>query len=260
MLLELVAHAIQFVIQTAFLLLGLWIMIKIQKLEYNFLGLVGAAAAASVLEMILDPLIGYYISTPVICLVLCFCVAKATHTTHVFDIDVIFTVAVGYALVFCMNLFLIGALMDDLMPSAKRGDELDATLARMDEEYAARSGTNWAMVVSLETDAEQGSMATPEEYAQRGGLTNSPKPAAEIRKASPKGGNPAKGLLLKGVTVSGDKSLATILSGTRTYAIGLNETISLRTPGGVINVRCEQVDTSSAVLSIDGERVTLELQ
>src|SRR5437867_1694011 len=106
---DILALAIEFALQTVFLILGLWIMIKLQKLDYNVLGLLGAAALASGLDMI--PLAGHYIAVPVLYL----CIAKVTRA----DLypDAVFTVVIAYALMFAMNVFLIGALMGDLRPS-----------------------------------------------------------------------------------------------------------------------------------------------
>src|SRR5260221_9589083 len=49
---DILALSIEFIVQTAFLVAGLWIMIKLQKLDYNWLGLLGAAALGSGLDMI----------------------------------------------------------------------------------------------------------------------------------------------------------------------------------------------------------------
>src|SRR6185369_11996987 len=108
---------------TVFLLVALLIMVKIQKIEFNFLGLLVAAALASALETVIqnvgEAFLGIYlastITTVIVCPILLICVAKATQAE---GIDVVFTVGVGYALQFGMNLFLLGALLGDLRPSA----------------------------------------------------------------------------------------------------------------------------------------------
>jgi hypothetical protein len=132
---------IGFAVQTVILLGLLWGMIKIQKIdqrfEYKFLGLVGAAALATGLDQILQAVLGHfiglylasYISTPIVVATLLFCVKKVTHAPYV---DVLFTVAISYALLFGVNLFILGSLMGDLRPAAKNPDEFE-TVAQQQE-------------------------------------------------------------------------------------------------------------------------------
>src|SRR5208282_499739 len=123
MILETLVVFIEFAVQTVFLFGALWIMIKIQKLDYNFPGLLGAAAIVSGLDRALDTVLGHflgnylatYISAPITLIVLIICISKVTHADRV---DVMFTIVVGYALMFGMNLWLFGALLGDLRPSA----------------------------------------------------------------------------------------------------------------------------------------------
>src|SRR5258708_27284030 len=100
--------SIHLAMQTVFLVAALWIMIKLQKLNYNFLGLLGAAALASAIDLIPLP---FHIASLISCAVLLFCVTKVTGAEYV---DVKFTVFVGYALWFGMNLWLVGTLLGDL--------------------------------------------------------------------------------------------------------------------------------------------------
>ena len=130
----LLSRLIEFAIQTAILLGLLWGMIKIQKLdqkfEYNFLWLLGSAALATGLDQILEMTLGHfigiyfasYISTPIVVTVLLLCLKKVTHAPYV---DVLFTVAISYALLFGVNLFILGSLMGDLRPSARNPDEFE---------------------------------------------------------------------------------------------------------------------------------------
>src|SRR6266478_5264883 len=69
---EALAYSIRFVISTAFLLLALWLMVKIQRFQYNFPGLLGAAALAGGLDMI--PYVGHFLALPA----LYFCLIKVT--------------------------------------------------------------------------------------------------------------------------------------------------------------------------------------
>ena len=96
-------YAESFAIQTVILALALWIMILVQKLNCNYPGLIGAAALTVALDMIfeavlprfMDDSLADYIARPIVVGVLCFCIAKVTGTTRMYDTDVIFTVAVG---------------------------------------------------------------------------------------------------------------------------------------------------------------------
>src|ERR1041385_7446960 len=119
MVYSIVGYGLEALIQTIFLLVALLIMIKIQKLDFSFLGILAAAALSSVLETIIqnvgEAYLGSYLASSItaviVCPILLFCVAKATQAD---GIDVVFTVGVGYALQFGMNLFLLGALLGDL--------------------------------------------------------------------------------------------------------------------------------------------------
>src|SRR5258707_3445595 len=95
---------IAFGVQTVFLLAALWLMIKLQKLNYNFLGLLGAASLASAIKLIPLP---FHIADLISCAALLFCISKVTGAEY---IDVKFTVVIGYALLFCMNLRLFSAI------------------------------------------------------------------------------------------------------------------------------------------------------
>src|SRR5262245_54602753 len=103
--LTVLGFAIQFAIETGFLLLALWIMVKIQKFQFHFWGLLGSAAAASALDMI--PYVGHYIAVPVLYI----CLLKVTREDFT---GVVFTSAISYALVFAMNLFVLSSFMGDL--------------------------------------------------------------------------------------------------------------------------------------------------
>src|SRR6267378_5007314 len=112
---------IHFAVQTVFLMAALWLMIKLQKLNYNFLGLLGAASLASAIKLIPLP---FYIADIISCAALLFCISKVTGAEY---IDVKFTVVIGYALMFGMNLGLFGALLGDLRPSAREAENHAAT-------------------------------------------------------------------------------------------------------------------------------------
>jgi len=149
----LLSRLIEFALQTAILLGLLWGMFKIQKLDqkfkYNFLWLLGSAALATGLDQILQMALGHfvgislasYISTPIVVIVLLLCLKKVTQAPYV---DVLFPVAISYALLFGVNLFILGSLMDDLRPSARNPDEFEAVTQQQEikKEYQTAIKTN----------------------------------------------------------------------------------------------------------------------
>lgn len=149
----LLSRLIEFALQTVILLGLLWGMIKIQKLdqkfEYKFLWLLGSAALATSLDQILETTLAHfvgislasYISTPIVVTVLLLCIKKVTQAPYV---DVLFTVAISYALLFGVNLFILGSLMDDLRPAARNPDEFEIVTQQqeMKKEYQTAIKTN----------------------------------------------------------------------------------------------------------------------
>ena len=98
--------------------------------EWNLYRL--AEAMLPLLETILDPLLSIYFSSPIIVIVLTFCVWKVTRAEMV---DVGYTVGVGFVLLLGMDLFLLGALMGDLRPSVRRHDSSERDLQVMAASY-----------------------------------------------------------------------------------------------------------------------------
>ena len=145
---------IEFVVQTVILLGLLWGMIKIQKLdqrfEYRFLWLAGTAALATGLDQVLQNVLGHfigsyfasYISTPIVGTVLLLCLKKVTQAPFV---DVIFTAAISYALLFGVNLFILGSLMGDLRPSARYSDDSEIVA----QQPEARERTQTVIITNL---------------------------------------------------------------------------------------------------------------
>ena len=233
MAVHLIAFFIEVAVQTVFLALALWIMLLLQKLNYNFLGLLGTSALVSIVDQGLDRLfthfLGFYtassVSTPIVLAVLYFCLKKVTQADRT---DIYFTVGIGYALVFAMNMWLFGALLGDLRPSARNSETDD-------------SGTNDLATLSTATND------TPSATAK----TNPPAHGATIPAAinSP--------FVIKGVTRNGDKSMVTVQSGTKTKTISLGEAVTMQTPDGPAAVRFKQLTNDTVVLTVDGKDMKL---
>ncbi|HEX9046505.1 MAG TPA: hypothetical protein VF988_05715, partial [Verrucomicrobiae bacterium] len=133
---DIVAFVIGYVARTGLLTLLLWLMIKLQKLNYTFLGVLGSAALASLLDSI--PYVGHYFAVPVLYL----CIWKVTQASLM--PDAVFTVAVSYALMFAVNVLLFTALIGDLRPSARirEADEPPPAMEVADDEPAPPGHTN----------------------------------------------------------------------------------------------------------------------
>ena len=238
MILEILALFVEFVVQSVFLTLALWIMIKIQKLDYNFLGLMGSAALACAVDGILNVALhpwfdgmATYISAPFFLLVLYVCLKKLTNADHV---DVIFTMCVGGALRFGMNLWLIGALMGDLRPSAGNSGDADVDMQ------------------PPETNVVQ----------QIAGKTNRPAPGATATLATqPKPGQLVAATTnlfsVKGIARNGSSSAVTIQTGKRTYTISLGESALTQTSKGPVSVRFKELGDGWVVLDINGTETKL---
>ena len=240
MQMEILSYIIEFAAQTAMLVLALWIMIKIQKLDYSFIGLLGTAALGSGLDMI--PYAGHYLAVPA----LYFCTWKMTRS-DLFP-DAVFTVVVAYALMFCMNLFLLGALMGDLRPSPGSDDEstLETDMVLTDEDVD--SATNQTDVVVAETNGAIQNITNAAASSKKRPAT-SKKEKAEVDYANV--------FSVKGITISSSLTTVAIFTGIKTYTIAVGETISMQTSKGNVEVHCEKADGDSVVLTVAGEKIEL---
>lgn len=273
MLADLLFQCIGFAIQTVILFGLLWLMIKIQKLdqrfEFSFLGVLGAAALANGLGLILHltlehwmgPFLGPYITGPIVFLVLLYRVKKTTGADYV---DALFTVAISRALLFVANLFLLAALMGDWRARVeKNGDlEADAPRAKISSEATVAIPTNPPV---LQTNPPVASppaalvKTVPEKPVEPAALGPNPpaqtpptNPAAQPTPAKPPE-NLAKYFSVKGVTRNGANSAVTVQTGSRTYTVFLDEAALMQTSAGPISVRFADLGEGSVTLEINGE-------
>ena len=268
---QILVLALEFSIRTVFLVVALWAMIKFQGLEWNFLGLLGSAALGSSLDMI--PFVGHYLAVPALWL----CLKKATNG-DLFP-DIAFTVAIGYALVFCMNLFVLGALMGDLRPSqrpshkhaVKAPPALDA--GSDDEPAPATSAASAASTASAASVAPVTSTAPVASAAPaEPPKNNEPTPVVAARAPDPvpapqPSNAPAVAVkstreIIRNFSVQGiiegiDKPVGTINSGLKIYSLMAGETRSMETKDGRIVVRFDGVRDHQALLTISGEQFAL---
>jgi len=210
----------------------LWGMIKIQKLNYNVLGLFGSSLAATLVAFI--PYGGSYLSY----VVLVICLWKCTGAE--IAPDIIFTVGISGALMFCVNLFVIGALMGDIRPDF-------AANARGDSEQTEMAGD--AEDDSDESDETEETNAV----AKPAGL------APVVNPAPLKTGDGS--LVLKGVTFNANRPLVMIAGGGRVHTVTTGETFTVTLPKSKTKWRCVQVTKTSAVVkSEQGEQFELHIQ
>jgi len=204
---------IEFALQTAILLGLLWGMIKIQKLdqrfEYNFLWLLGSAALATGLDQILQMTLGHfigiylasYISTPIVVTVLLLCLKKVTHAPY---IDVLFTVAISYALLFGVNLFILESLMGDLRPSARNSEEFEIVTQQQEikKEYQTAIKTN--LPAPKANPPAPSAPANPIKAAEKAApKTNPPVPSVPANSTKPaKGAAPMTNLPAPGASTN----------------------------------------------------------
>jgi hypothetical protein len=253
--------------------------------------LLGAAALTTGLGQILEMTLGHfigiyfasYISTPIVSAVLLLCLKKVTQAPYV---DVLFTAIISYALLFGVNLFILGSLMDDLRPSARNPDEFEIVTQPQEiiKEYQAPIKTNLpAPKAKPPAPSAPTNSTKPAKVAVP--MTNRPAPSVAINLAKPpkeavsKTNQPAQStptnpvpqipakpveviaryFAVKGVTRNAAKSAVTIQAGTKIYTIFLGETALTQTPDGPIPVRFKDLGDDWVVLEINGEPAKLPI-
>lgn len=222
----LIGLSIHFAVQTVFLLAALWIMIKLQKLNYNFLGLLGAAALASAIKLVPVP---FHIADIISCGVLLYCISKVTGAE---SIDVKFTVVIGYALMFGMNLWLFSAMIGDLRPSAREADHHQIT---------------------EEMDDKDDSEAAPQPAAPS---TNRAPLAAKPQTAkSPEAAPPP--LSVKSLIRNGAKSSVTLQGDSDSRIIFLGDSELVHTATGSLKVRFDGLTDQFVLLTAGEQQVKL---
>jgi hypothetical protein len=216
---------IYFAVQTVFLLAALWVMIKLQKLNYHFLGLLGAAALASAIKLVPLP---FHIADLISCTVLLLCIAKVTCAEYV---DVKFTVVVGYALMFAVNLFLLGSLLGDLRPSAREAEN-----HRIRDEMEHKDDSAGASIAATATNR------TP--------LAVKPQAVKSPEAALPP-------LSVKSLIRNGARSCVTLQSEKDSRTIFLGDSELVQTPIGPLNVRFDGLTDQFVLLSVGEQQVKL---
>ena len=223
---DLIVLVIDYVARTAVLTLILWIMVKLQKLDYFFPGLLGSAALAAGLDTI--PCFGHYIAVPVLYL----CVWKVTHASLM--PDAVFTVAVSYALMFAVKILLLTELMGDLRP-ALAVEERIATNELQTAVFDAKPGPRPAAGATAKNSAAN--------------AVARPGKADEI----------VKDVVVKSATQNGDKSMLTISANKKNFTLAMGDTVEVPMPDSSFRIRLIRVTESWATVEVNGEATYLRI-
>jgi hypothetical protein len=233
----------------------LWMMIKLQKMNYNLLGLLGSSLLASACDYI--PIVGCYLGWAVLVI----CLWKCTGA----DIapDVLFTVGVAGALMFCVNLFVIGWLMGNLSmisPSLADygpGDKTEMSAGMDGDEEDEDGETNRVATVAAAAPA-------PKPASKFGGWfrPSAPAPVATtVTNSAPKDiGNLPTQLTIKGISVSPSHKSAMIANGRQIHDVRVGDSFAVNSDKGRVTLVCEDITQSAVILAADGTRMKLTLR
>jgi hypothetical protein len=221
----------QWLIYTALL----WGMIKVQRLNYNLLGLLGSSLLATALGYI--PVVGTYIGWAALVI----CLWKCTGA----DIapDVLFTVGVAGALMFCVNLFAIAWLMGNLhlvSPALAEAygdneDEIGMAL-EFEDEMDGPEPVRVTVIPSVPTNAAA-----------------APRPTKTISAARP----PAVQLTIKGVSLGASQKSALIGDGKQIRDVRPGEMFMVDSEKGRVTIVCEEITARAVKLTANGAPLTL---
>jgi len=225
----------EYAFQTVVLFALVWIMVKLQKLdqnfEFHFLKLLGVVALASALNLI--PYFGRYLSVSALLLG----IKNVTRSPY---IDVLFTVVISYALMFVVNLFIIGSLIGGLRSSAG------------DVENPGRAGYP-PPAQTIPKEPETVAQTNPPDTAAASVAPSNPAPQISVKPAPAD----ASHFAVKGITRNGAKSVVIINTGTKTYSLFLGDSINMQTAAGTSRVQFDNLDEDWVTLNVDGKPLKL---
>jgi hypothetical protein len=230
----------------------LWAMIKVQKLQYHGWGLLGASLLATLVNLI--PVVGCYLSWAVLVL----CLWKITRSDIV--PDVVFTVGVAGAIMFCLNLWAFGALIGEIRPDlAPTAEESPAALeAANEEEEETVSKTSPPAVASLESQHRLMSPAKTVKESVMAAATNTIALVRARASAAPAETPP---VVLKGVVLHATQPSAMILAGGRYHTIQKGDLLSISLAGGKATLHCKEISSAGVFLTLnDAQEITLRVR
>lgn len=220
---------IEYAARTAVLTLLLCVMVKIQKLNFFFPGLLVSAAIACGLDTI--PYFGHYLAVPVLYL----CIWKVTGASLM--PDAVFTVVIAYALMFAVKVLLFTALVGDLRASSSSHES---------------NGIPYAVAAVKPATPGVAPLPVANQNAQN-------VPASPVKKNSKSADEILKDVTVKGVTRNGDKSMLLISANKKTYELVTGEQTSVQTTNGTCHLRLVGVSETWATVEVNGEAAYLHL-
>jgi len=255
--------AFGYVGQTVFLFVALWIMLKLQKLNFKLPGLILAAMVASALDHV------PYVGIPLSVIVLVVCITKLIGS-RTFT-DAIFTTGIAYAISFCFNLFVLGSLMGDLRhvvevrARTKGGTPTNnATMLAGTNPAAGHQKTvttfllqqALASVFKLGPSPETAKAAATNDSGASVKIETSTVSATNRAQAGQRASDVATNFKIKGFS-RGVQTIAVIGNGRNTYDVAPGDNFKMQTAAGKADVACVSVDESKVVLEVEGVEVTL---
>jgi hypothetical protein len=240
-------------------------MIKLQKMQYNVWGLLGSTALATGLQFI--PIVGNYVSWAALLL----CLWKVTRADIVPDI--IFTVAIPGAIMFCLNLWGFAALMGELRPDLKYSDRdaaREEAVMDEDEEEAPKESKPAETKESKPSGPARALAAVHDlarKIAARAQTNSESAPTTTAAAGAPRsqmkalGSGTSKGIYLKGVSLNAQKSTAMISAQGKFFTVGQGEVVSIPSANGRISLRCDVIEKSGVSVTLnDSEQLILRAQ
>lgn len=221
---------LEYAARTAVLTLLLCLMVKLQKLNFFFGGLLASAAIACALDTI--PYVGHYLAVPVLYL----CVWKITGASLM--PDAVFTVVVSYALMFAVKVLLFTALIGDLRLPVRHDETSEIPRAAAVEKPAPP-------VATPPPATNQNVESVPVSPA------NKPSKSADEILAD---------FTVKGFTRNGDRSMLIISVNKKTYELAAGEATSVQTTNGACQILLMNVGETWATVEVNGEPAYLRIR
>lgn len=252
---------------TRFILLtvSLWIMLRIQELNYTIPGIIFCSALASACDSLPVPIGAHALAVGV----LIFSVIKLTRAHFV---DVRFTVVISYAVMFLIQMLIISAVPFDLNVFARSHKDTLAKLHLVPDD----GGTDGLLSTngSLATSPADKPSDNPSPAAKPSQDTNHAVPSSSgLQAAAPSNTQPVAtpasipalskkvvdAFSLKGVMGNPGNMTVMIGTGTRTYSLQVGETAPVDTTAGKMDVTVTEATQNRAVLKINGNLLPLEI-
>jgi hypothetical protein len=219
--------AVGFAFRAVALFAFLTIMIKIQKLDFKWLPLIGASLLASGLDLI--PVVGHFIAVPTLYL----CVWKWARCDSIKDAT--FTVVISYAFVQCLTLILL-AYVPVKIPAPR----------------ASQDNFNFANDAGAQPLATNQSLAVVQSTPEPAQTDTTPA-AAPVDSSTP-------AISIKGVIHSTTGAMVTIQCGKKDYTLSQDEGVTVSTDQGMVPVHFVQASGNEVTLSVGGQDMKYALK